>query len=176
MRLGSTAVTGLAVVGLFIVFVFAVLEFRKPNVVPEDRVDSIAEVMTPDPISAAVIAGAIDTESEHATIHPINSLESIGLARRGEKDGAYNIEFTTSLPEIDREVFYYEVWLVQPIPYDFLPIGEMTTNDEGKFVLEWQAPDKDANYSGYAQIVITRQEKKGSPDPNVKVAEGEFGK
>ncbi len=175
-RLGSTAITGLVVVVLFVVFVFAVFQFRKPKEAVQDRVGSIADVMTPDPISAAVIAGAIDTESEHATMHPLNSAESIGRARRGEKDDAYHIELTLTLPEIDREIFYYEVWLVQPIPYDFLPIGEMTTDEDGKFILAWQAPDKDADYSGYVQIVITRQEKTGSPDPNVKIAEGEFGK
>lgn len=174
--MGSRMGTGVLVVLLCAIFFGAVLWFRsKPKQAIEDRVESIADVLTPDPINQAVIAGAINTQAEDASIHLLHSAQSVGAAKRGKKDEAYYLEMKTTLPEIDREVFYYEAWLLQPIPYDFFPVGEMMTDEEGDFILTWQAPDRDNNYLMYDRIVITRQERKGSTDPNVKVAEGAFG-
>jgi hypothetical protein len=170
----STVGTVMVVIILFVVFVLAVGWFRAPKDDVRTRVNSIADVMTPDPINESVIAGAIDTEDREALIYPMGSESSIGLAKRGEKNDAYFFEITSSLPEIDREVYYYSVWLVQPVPYDYVSVGEMVTDDDGAFVLEWEWLD-DMDYFGYVDIVITRQEYNGSTDPNVRVAEGRFG-
>lgn len=170
----SAAGTGAVVVILFVVFAFAVMWFRQPKDEVEQRIDSIAQVLRPDPISEAVLNGAIDTESRVATLVLKATGETVGEARRGQKDDRYFFELKATLPEMDREVFFYEAWLVRPIPYDFFSVGEMVTNDEGVFVIEWDG-ESDKDYSGYVEIVITRQEYEGSTDPQTHIVEGEFG-
>ncbi len=174
IRWGSAIGTGALVLLLFVVFVFAVRWFRSEPPEEEQTVSSIADVLTPDPIAQAVIDNAIDTESKVATLRWTATGEAVGEARRGEKDGEFYIEFTSSLPEIDRATQYYQVWLLRRIPYDFFSLGEMITDEEGNFVLEWQAPDKQ-DYSGYSEIVITVNDYQGSADPGTHLVEGTFG-
>jgi hypothetical protein len=173
-RWGSTAGTAVAVVVLFVVFVVAVREFRDKEPEEESVVSSIANVLKPDPISQAVIDGAIDTQSREATLAWVTTGERVGAAVRGEKDDRYYIEMKMALPEIDREVYYYQVFLLSRLPYNFFSLGEMVTNDDGDFVLEWPAPD-DKDYSSYTQVIITVNEYQGSADPGTHLVEGEFG-
>jgi hypothetical protein len=172
-RWGSTLTFGVVAV-LFVVFVLAVRWFRSEPVAEESVVSSIADVLKPDPISQAVIDGAIDTQSREATLAWVTTGERVGAAVRGEKDDRYYVEMKTSLPEIDREAYYYQVFLLSRLPYDFFSLGEMVTNDDGDFVLEWPAPD-DKDYSSYTQVIITVNEYQGSADPGTHVVEGEFG-
>ncbi|MFA4845961.1 MAG: hypothetical protein WC654_05370 [Patescibacteria group bacterium] len=174
IRWGSAIGTGTLVVILFIVFVFSVRWFRSAPIAEEETVNSIADVLTPDPISQAVIDGAIDTESKIATLRWSATGEIVGEARRGEKDDKFYIEFMSMLPEIDREAYYYQVWVLRRIPYDFFSVGEMITNDEGKFILEWLASD-DEDYLSYSEIVMTVNEYEGSADPGAHLVEGKFG-
>lgn len=171
----SLAGTSLVVIVLIVIFVVAVFWFRRPKNPVEQRIDSIAEVLRPDPISEAVLRGVIDTQSREAKLLLVSSGEEVGEARRGKKDERYFFELKASLPEIDREVFFYQAWLVRPIPYDFTSVGELVTDEEGVFVFEWQA-EKEVDYSGYVDVVITLQEYDGSADPQKHIVEGEFGK
>ncbi|MBI4257009.1 hypothetical protein HY626_03075 [Candidatus Uhrbacteria bacterium] len=173
-RWGSMITTIMAVFLLFIIFVVAVRWFRSEPVEEELVVSSIANVLKPDPISQAVIDGAIDTQSREATLNWMASGERVGAATRGEKDDRYYFEMKTSLPEIDREVSYYQVWLLSRLPYDFFSLGEMVTDEEGYFVIEWQAPDAE-DYSSYTQVIITVNQYDGSSDPGAHLVEGEFG-
>lgn len=173
-RWGSAVGTVVAVVVLFLVFVVSVKWFRSDPVVEEATVASIADVLKPDPISQAVIDGAIDTESREATLYWTSTSERVGAVSRGEKDDRYYVEMKTSLPEIDRELYYYQVWLLRRLPYDFFSLGEMVTDEDGYFVLEWGAPD-DEDYSGYTQVIITRNIYGESTDPEVQLVKGEFG-
>lgn len=172
-RWGSTAVTAIVVLVLFIVFILAVRWFRSEPEQEESVVSSIADVLKPDPISQAVIDGAIDTQSRQATLNWVASGERVGAATRGEKDDRYYFEMKTSLPEIDRETQYYQVWLLSRLPYDFFSLGEMVTDEEGYFVLEW-APGDDEDYSSYTQVIVTLNAYDGSSDPGTHLVEGEF--
>ena len=173
-RWGSTAGTGVVVLLLFVLFVFAVRAFRDTEPEGETVVASIADVLKPDPISQAVIDGAIDTESRGATLRWVATGERVGSATRGEKDDRFYLEVKTVLPEIDREAQYYNVWLLSRLPYDFFPLGEMVTDEEGNFVIEWTAPEDEA-YSSYTQVIITLNPYEGSSDPGTHLVEGEFG-
>lgn len=173
-RWGSTAITAVAVLALFVVFVLAVRWFRSEPVAEESVVSSIADVLKPDPISQAVIDGAIDTQSREATLNWVASGERVGAATRGEKDDRYYFEMKTSLPEIDRATQYYQVWLLSRLPYDFFSLGEMVTDEEGYFVLEWEAPGIE-DYSSYTQVIITLNAYDGSSDPGTHLVEGGFG-
>lgn len=173
-RWGSTTLTGAVVLALFIVFIFAVREFREEEPNEESVVTSIADVLKPDPISQAVIDGAIDTQSREATLTWVTSGERVGAATRGEKDDRYYVEMKTSLPEINRETQYYQVWLLSRLPYDFFSLGEMVTDEEGYFVLEWAASG-DEDYSSYTQVIITLNAYEGSSDPGTQLVKGEFG-
>ena len=172
-RWGSATVTAVCVIVLFIIFVVAVRWFRSEPIAEESVVSSIANVLKPDPISQAVIDGAIDTQSREATLVWVASGERVGSATRGEKDDRYYFEMKTSLPEIDREVSYYQVWLLSRLPYEFFSLGEMVTDEDGYFVLEWEASD-DEDYSNYTQVIITVNQYEGSSDPGVHLVEGEF--
>lgn len=170
----SSLGTVVIVVALFVLFVVAVFWFRRPKEALENRIDSIAEVLRPDPISEAILHGAIDTESRSATLF-LAANQAVGEATRGKKDEQFFLELAADLPEIDREVFFYEVWLLRPIPYDFFSVGEMVTDEDGTFVLEWEG-EKDKDYSGYMRLIITRQEYGGSADPQAHIIEAEFGR
>lgn len=174
-RLFSGFGTIIVVLILFVVFVFAVFWFRKPKKPNQTSIDSIAQVLTPDPISQTILNGAIDTESRTVLLTLVGRKEIVGEARRGFKDGQYFIELEAVMPEIDREVYFYEVWLLRPIPYDFFSVGEMITNEKGVFVLEWEG-EQEKDYREYAEIVITRQQYDGSSDPGVHIVEAVFGK
>lgn len=175
IRWSSAIGTGVVVLALFVLFIFAVAWFRSPQEEGADRyVDSIVDVLTPDPISQAVLTG-IDRESKDATLRWAATGEELGEAERGIKDDKYYFDMKLSLPEIDREVHYYQGWLVRQLPYDYFSLGEMVTNDDGDFVLEWEASD-DEDYFDYTQIVITINLYDGSPDPGDHLVKGEFGK
>jgi hypothetical protein len=166
--------TGIIVSALVILFVVAVIWFRQPKETVDDRIDSIADVLKPDPVSQAVLNGAIDKVTKTTQLFLVATNETVGEARRGEKDGRFFYEMKTKLPEIDRSIYFYNVWLVRQIPYDFFSLGEMLTNDDGDFVLEWESLDE-KDYFDYVKIVVTRQEYNGSVDPKEHVVEGEFG-
>ncbi len=175
LRLGSTLGTVLIVLVLFGVFVLAVTWFRSEPPQEEAEVDSIVNILTPDPISQAIINGAIDTEAREAVLRWVSTGEELGKAERGDKDGQYYLEINTLLPDIDREIHYYQVWMVRKIPYDFFSAGQMLTNDDGEFVLEWDAPDNE-DYFAYTDLVITVNQFEGSADPGEHLVEGTFGK
>lgn len=174
MRWSSVIGTIASVLVLFVIFIVAVRWFRSESPPEETVVSSIADVLKPDPISQAVIDGAIDTQSREATLYWTATGERVGAAVRGDKDGRYYVDMKMTLPEIDRETQYYQVWLLSRLPYDFFSLGEMVTDDDGDFVLEWEASD-DEEYSSYTQVIITRNAYDGSPDPDVQLVKGEFG-
>lgn len=174
VRWGSAIGSVGAVILLFILFVVAVAWFRSEPVVEEEVVSSIVDVLKPDPISQAVIDGAIDTQSREATLYWKSTGARVGSASRGEKDELYYVEMKMDLPAIDREIQYYQVWLLRRLPYDFFSIGEMVTDEDGYFTLEWSASD-DEDYSGYAHIIVTRHAYDGDPDPGTHLVVGVFG-
>lgn len=174
-RLKKTSIlsTGAVVIALVILFVISVIWFRSPKETIDDRLDSISDILRPDPISQTLLNGAIDTKSKTAQLYLLQSSEVSGQARRGIKDGRYFFEMKSSLPEIDRQVYFYNVWIVRQIPYDFFSLGEMVTNDDGEFVLAWEAQDNE-DYMSYTEVVVTLQEYGGVSDPQQHIVEGEF--
>jgi len=174
IRWGSSIGTGMLVFCLFIVFILAVKWFRSEPVEEKITVPSLVDVLTPDPISEAFINGSIDTESREARLAWVATGESVGTALRGKKNEGYYFELKTVLPEIDREQNYYQVWLLRRLPYDFFSVGQMTTDEDGYFVLQWEALD-DEDYLGYTEIIITANRYDGSADPGVHLVEGQFG-
>ena len=84
--------TGIIVIALVILFVVSVVWFRQPKESIENRIDSIADVLKPDPVSQAVINGAIDTESKTGQLFLVETNENVGQARRGLKDDRYFFE------------------------------------------------------------------------------------
>ncbi len=174
-RIGSYVSTGGVVIVLFIFFIFAVTWFRAPKEQPEEKADSIVDVLVPTPVSESVLTGAIDTVSREAGLYAVDSNQDLGTAKRGTKDDNYYFEIISTLPEIDREVNFYEVWLLRQVPYSYFSVGEMVTNDDGEFVIEWSGVDE-KDYSDFTHIIVTLQKYGGTTDPGVHVLEGEFGK
>ncbi len=186
MRWKSSLGTGAIVLCLFAVFIVCVFWFRKPKPKPNTQVRSITNVLTPDPISEAVLKGAIDTESKTAELYLVNGHAHVGQATRGVMEfnenssassvaNVYFFHLKTTLPEIDRTKFAYAVWLLRPIPYTFFSPGELVTNEMGEFVMDWQANPGEER-SQFTQIIITRQDIGNTTEPQTHVAEGTFGK
>jgi hypothetical protein len=173
IRWGSSIGTGVIVLFLFFLFIMAVKWFRSEPVEEKRTVPSLVDVLTPDPISQTLVNGSIDTQSREARLVWVATGESVGTALRGDKDGKYYIELKTLLPEIDREKMYYQVWVLRRLPYDFFSLGEMATDEEGFFVLRWEALD-DEDYLDYTEIIITANQYQGSADPEAHLVEGQF--
>lgn len=174
IRWGSSVATGVIVLCLFFLFILAVKWFRSEPAEEKRIVPSLVDVLTPDPISQTLVNGSIDTQSREARLMWVATGESVGAALRGNKDDKYYFELKVILPEIDREKMYYQVWLLRRLPYDFFSLGEMSTDEEGSFVLRWEALD-DEDYLGYTEIIITSNQYAGSTDPGTHLVEGQFG-
>lgn len=165
--------TVLVVLALIVLFVYLVYDFRKPKEEPEELVGSIENVLTPTPGSLLIPEEILFPKSRDAVLYHSITGEEFGEARRGTKDGEYFHTVKAGLSEIDREIQFYEGWLVSPIPYNFFSTGEMVTNDLGEFILEFEG-EKGNDYSAYTQVVITLEAYKGPSGPNTHIAEGEF--
>lgn len=109
---------------------------------------------------------------ESAVIKNLSDGAEIGAATRGAENSILYFTIKVSLPVIDRETEFYEVWLMRQVPFDFISVGEMTTNDSGEFVLEWAG--EAADRFQFNKVVITREAKDGNSAPANKVAEGAF--
>jgi hypothetical protein len=175
-RLGSIAITAGVILILFLLFVVSVFWFRTSKPEPEEPfVESIADILTPETIADSIIEGGIDTLSKTANLYFLDNGAPVGVTVRGKKDEKFYVEMKTTLPEIDREVWFYEVWLVRQVPFDFISVGEMLTNDDGEFVLEWIAETEEEDYSDYTQVVVTLESVENYQGPAGHVAEGVFG-
>ena len=169
--------TWLLVACLGILFIVAVFWFRSTGNKKSETgiVNSIANVFTPRPVDSSIVEGGINLTSKDASLIGVNSKQIVGQATRGTKDGKYFFEGKAILPTINRETNFYDVWLVQSVPYQFFSLGEMITNETGDFIIEWQ-PDDEIDLQAYTKIVVTLQTKGGDPDPQRHIVEGEFGK
>jgi len=156
------------IVSILGVFAASVYFFRTSSDVVASPVDSIADVLVPTPMAIPTA-----TDSREAVLHDLTGSGATATATRGTKDGHFYHTIKASLPGIDRASQMYEAWLVRPVPYDYFSTGEMVTNEAGEFVLEFNG-DPAGEYSGYTQVVITREAKDANPDPAIHILEGEF--
>lgn len=123
----------------------------------------------------------INPSSDNNTILPkqstaIKSLSSnleVGTAERGIENDILYHTINVTLPEINRDTEFYEGWLVRQAPYDFFSTGEMVTDDDGDFVLEWAG--QHADIISYDHVIITREARDDNVAPSAHVAEGGFG-
>ena len=153
-------------------FVYSVKAFRDRD----DEIDeSVPEVSVTDLAGTSISVQLPENDAKEATMVAKTSEGGHGTARRDVKVGKYELTVKVAMPEIDREVHFYEVWLLRQIPYSFFSVGEMVTNDLGEFVLGFEG-EEDQDYSEYHRVVITRQVYDGDSDPGRHIVEGEFGK
>ncbi len=176
----TVLVTGLVVIAIGGLFALGIWWFRfriKPTAdVPVTN--TIANVMSPTSVSAADLASTAAGTAREAVLRDVSGGSSTGTATRATADGQFSVALKASLPEIDREKELYEAWLVRQVPYDFFSLGEIVTNDDDEWVLEWQATSLASNvagkFDGYTRVVVTREAKDGNPDPSGHVLRGEF--
>jgi hypothetical protein len=166
--------SGLAIL-CFALFAYGVYEFRfaKRDQTAAGLAVRATEVNVA--ISPVVRSGA-DGQDRDADLMDVSGGSAFGFATRGKKDGRFFHALKTSLPAIDREVFFYEGWLVRPAPFDFFSTGEMATNSLGEFVLEFtgESGAEEGNYAGYTKVVVTLEARDGNPAPAQHILEGEF--
>lgn len=175
--LGTIAVTGVSVLFLFGLFAYGIWWFRfapKDEPVAEET-DSIANVLTPSPVSAPPFAkggAATIGNARDAKLRDVSGGSASGTASRENDDGQFFLKLKASFPEIDRETTFYEAWIVRQVPYDYVSVGEFVTNDDGEWVLEWAGAE--GKYDAYTRVIVTREAKDGNPDPAGHILEGEF--
>lgn len=171
---GTIVVTGLIVIAIGGLFACGIWWFRfRPKPSTDATIpDTIANVMSPTSVSAADLAASTAGTARDAALIDVSGGSSTGTATRATVDGQFSVAFKASLPDIDREKEFYEAWLVRQVPYDFFSIGEIVTNDDGEWVLEWNGAA--GKFDGYARMVVTREPKDGNADPSGHVLRGEF--
>jgi hypothetical protein len=113
-----------------------------------------------------------DFSVEETTLVSLSSSLETGIATRGVEDKIFYFTSKASLPPINRETEFYEVWLVRQSPYDFFSVGEMVTNETGEFVLEWVGTHNDT--WSYNRVVVTREAKDNDLAPNEQIAIGQW--
>lgn len=125
-----------------------------------------------EPIITSNSSSELGVISQETKIKSLTSSEEIGSATRGIDKGIFYHTVKVTLPSIDREKEYYEGWLLRQTPFDFFSTGEMVTNDDGDFVLEWAGTHD--NVDDYNQVVITREVRDSNVAPGERVAEGKW--
>lgn len=169
---GTIATTGLGVLALIGLFAYGIWWFRfAPKEETDTPVDSIANVLTPSPVSSISIASTLSS-GRHAALRDVTGGSSSASVEREDDDGQFFLKMKANLPEIDREKSAYEAWLVRQVPYDYVSVGDFVTNEAGEWVLEWAGAQ--GKYDAYTQVVVTLEAKDGNPDPSGHVLEGEF--
>lgn len=171
---GTVVVTALVVIAIAGLFACGIwwFRFRPRETVDVAGVNTIENVMSPTSVSAADLAASTSGTAREAALRDVSGGSGSGTMTRDTVDGQFSIMLKASLPEIDREKSDYEAWLVRQVPYDFFSLGEIVTNDEGAWVLEWKGPT--GKYEGFTRVVVTRESKDGNTDPSGHVLEGEF--
>lgn len=120
--------------------------------------------------TAALGSNQLKIMSRDVTIKSLSSGLEIGSATRGIENGIFYHTIKASLPVVDREKEFYEAWLLCQTPFDFFSTGEMVTNEDGEFVLEWAGSHNDIE--NYSHVIITREARDNNPVPGERVAEG----
>jgi hypothetical protein len=176
--------------GMFIVFfiglfVFSVYQFRSSGstsepssenneMVADERSSEQNESMQEETDTIEVAPGMPEIRVRNTTnLEDVRGGGGSGEAKRGTKDGVFYHTVTATLPEINREAYFYEGWLVRKVPFDYFSTGEMVTNKEGEFVLEWEGEEGE-NYEDYTEVVITLEPRDNDPSPAEHVLEGTF--
>jgi len=163
---------GVVVLGFVLLFACSLFVFRGAEKKDKPTVSSAAAT-TSDQTASVLFPTSLSNPD--ATLIGLSSQKPVGAITRTLSDNVFHVSVHATLPGIDRVSQFYEVWLVRPVPYDFVSAGEMITNDLGTFTLDWNGlSDKD--YSGYTNVVITLQARGGDADPQTHIVEGEFGK
>lgn len=155
--------------GFALLFVGSVFVFRTAKHEKPAAVSNTASVIGTVPIVPTALS------NPDATLLGLSSHKPIGTATRAIVNGLFHMSMSATLPGIDRASQFYQAWIVRPVPYDYVSVGELITNDLGAFVLDWNG-SSDKDYSGYTDLVITLQARGGDADPQTHVVEGEFGK
>jgi hypothetical protein len=162
---------------LFGLFCYGIYQFRfapKEEAPTSNVVPTVTDVLTPSPVTASALQAQVTADARTAELRDVTSNVTIGHATRGEKDKHYYFTLNTDLPEIDRERFFYEGWILRKVPYDYVSVGDLVTNDEGKFVLEWEADVSPEIYAAYTTVIVTLEARDGNPDPSTHVLRGVF--
>lgn len=166
----STIAVALVCFGLFAFGIYYFRFARDSKVEGRDAVRASEDATVP--AFTATIPGANGQDRE-AELVDVSGGTANGIATRGMENNVFTLAVKASLPEIDREKFFYEGWLVRKVPYDFFSTGEMVTNTLGEFVLEW-AGEPGKNDNDFTEVIITLEVRDGNTAPAQHVLEGEF--
>ena len=173
-RLSTMLGSGLVLLVLGGLFAYGVYRFQAPKAEVADELDSIADVLTPSPIFESVQNRPTKIIGQQlAKLTPVTGRSGKGTAARELMGSVFFHYIKAALPAIEREAYFYEGWLVRPVPFDYFSTGEMVTNDLGEFVLQFEGDPRGA-YEEYTRVVITLEKYDGNPDPADHILEGEF--
>lgn len=175
---GSSAIKTVVLV-VFLVGVFAgsVYLFRTSHASRAalnilSAVSAKTEGLSPSNEPETVTVELVNVENESGRVPSTGKHDTAILER---KDGKLHVTLNTSPSPIDRQTTTYEAWLFSRLPFGFFSLGELTTDEQGVFILNWEQADR-PSYGSYRTIIVTREAKDANPDPGVHVLEGTFEK
>lgn len=87
-------------------------------------------------------------------------------------DGSYLHTVSLNIARIEEDGYFYEGWLVNPDTLDLISTGHMTSiMGDARHSLRFTAEE---DFSGYTDVVITKEPDDGDPAPAQHVAEGKL--
>jgi hypothetical protein len=137
--------------------------------------DNIVESQSLVEKSRVFISPENKNDSVRTEIHlfDVSGGSSSGTMERQWKDHRMSYRLSATLPVIDAEKNTYEAWLVQKAPFDFFSLGELTMNEDGIWMREWNG-EEEKEYETYETVIVTLESKDENPAPSSHVLEGVF--
>ena len=174
--------------GLFITFFLLVKSFRasaddKANISNTEVAATGIQNKQQKSFSEQSSSGQSISGSADAVLYFVDPVEGVGStalgnARRQFSEGIFNINVSASLSEPDKtqednRKMYYEAWMVRPTPFDYISIGELKIDAEGKFAVLWSGA-RGESFFDYSKIIVTLEVDDGDDSPAQNILSGEF--
>lgn len=124
------------------------------------------EMMTEESIISILTE---NSNTQQALLVAVDGSDSAGIGLRLAKEGKLYHSVIAQMPD-PAENNFYEGWLVQITPLQFISTGDLVKDVEGQWVLEFSANQE---YPSYTRVVITEETVKDAT-PETHIIEGDF--
>lgn len=108
--------------------------------------------------------------AESADLIAVSDRDGYGKATRIYQNGQFALDIVSELPA-PKENYFYECWLMIPEPINYISIGRMIQETDGKYHLKFIVNN---DYTNYNNIVVTLEADDNNSAPSATILQGEF--